>query len=497
MDYEKEEELQLKSVNRFHNGEGRLLDKDLNSSENHLYYYTLDGKGYAGAVNRDFATGEYYTGVKYGIHSKKLVKLKTPIKINKAVKELPKEKREGRTIDSVFVGDTSFDNLLDLTPDDVKREPLKTLAGIGAKILPFAVRSNKLQGSIDASQLPNWSATGSATQMRAQAPNLQQPNVLPARQESSTTINDLRALRNTIFEIFKHCVRMFSRTKNDLYRQYALTIKEFLDELTSQGTPAQQLQDAYQFWNSIEEAVNELDREMSDFVPPKEQNRIRTRQSEEPIIQLQEERKTPVVKRTAPRKKDEGQSSSENAPIIPSRPPPRGKQPVAPFEAPQEEEPVLEIDAPDDVPDPRTGPKNRIRYNKDRRARISARAVELYKSRSQTVKRERFVEIAMLLNDGDFTEGQIKSFVEYPLIKNVNASITPMYERLSDERLVAEIIYSHNRIVSPYKPVHILLGIVFNISPLLIKNRWINSNEGSNARKVMGNLGWVNGKKKD
>lgn len=495
MNYEREEQLQLKSVNRFHNGEGRLLDKDLNSSENHLFYYTLDGKGYAGAVNRDFATGEYYTGVKYGIHSKKLVKLKTPIKINKRVLELPKEKREGRTIDSVFVGDTSFDNLLDLTPDDVKKEPLKTLAGIGAKILPFAVRSNRLQGNIDSSQLPDWSATGSA-QMRTEAPNLQQPNVLPSRQEFSNTATELRVARNTLFEIFKHCVRMFSRTKNDLYRQYALTIKEFLDELPTQGTPEQQLQDAYQFWNSISEAVDELDRETGDVVPPKEQGRIRTRQSEEPIIQLQEEQKTPVVKRNAPRKKDVGQSSSENEPI-PPRPPPRGKQPVAPFEAPQQEETVLEIDAPDDVPDPRTGNKNRVRYNKDRRARISAKAVSLYKSRSQTVKRERFVEIAMLLNDGDFTEGQLKSFVEYPLIKNVNASISPMFERLSDERLVAEILYSHNRIVSPYKPVHILLGVVFNISPVLIKNRWMNSTEATNANNVMRNLGWINGKKKD
>jgi hypothetical protein len=65
---------------------------------------------------------------------------------NKEVNELPKEPRETRTIDSYYVGDSGFEDPLNVDPS-YANTPMEKLAIMAARALPFAQRSNTLQRS--------------------------------------------------------------------------------------------------------------------------------------------------------------------------------------------------------------------------------------------------------------------------------------------------------------------------------------------------------------
>ena len=528
MDYEEEEKLKFRSIERFARGEARLLDKDLNDSSPNLYYYLLEGKGYNGAVNRDFQTDEYFTGANFSIFSKKLVKLKTPIPIPKEVKELPKEEREGRTIDSYFVGDQSFDSFLDVNPEDVGKNPLKNLTGIAAKILPFAIRSNQLQGEANAIP-PDWTAYG-VPSTPALAPELQPPEVLPAEGQGQNVLQEIQVLRFQIDNLINRCVNNYARTRNDVFRQYAANLDDFLRELPLHP-PDRQLEDCLQIIPMATTAIEELEREPVRQPPPARQPPARiTGQEPRPVPPParqppgQEPRPVPPPKsQTAVvrKKRDEG-SSSLNVPpelrplpdpsvFIRPAPPPKSQTalvrkkkdegssssnvPPEPRQPPPPKNPFEDVGpaATEPVPQQERGPltdTQRKRGNKERHAMYVEKAKQLYPPGNNFGwKRDRYGEISMLLNDGDFTQKEIRKFVEFTYISDTRANENVARRRLENLDC-AEMVFSHNRINPPHKAVHLLLGKIANISPSFI-TKWLDLPDAKSVQTAMRMCNWV------
>lgn len=78
-------------------------------------YLLLDGKPYAGTFHKEFlknGKAKYWTGVNFNHFSRPLKELKQAIETDEFIEEMPKEDRELRTYENIFVGEDIVDGFV-------------------------------------------------------------------------------------------------------------------------------------------------------------------------------------------------------------------------------------------------------------------------------------------------------------------------------------------------------------------------------------------------
>lgn len=268
MDYDLEYTLKEKALRALDSDNAQLFDNDAYDSTMNVYYYTLNGKGYNGAVNRNHRDDTYYTGVNFGKYSKKLVKLKTPIAIpKKKVKLLDRLDRETRTIENSFMGDNAFEDLLSLSPNDKVDRPLEKLAILTARSLPFATRSNTLQGTQLFARRPPTDYTQPFPREEANRsfrypPTLPNPNIGSAEREAfnASLQAEIPIIYQDIYATYLHLIQEYQETGDETYDFIIKYITDEVSKISFQNdTPLAQLTKLKRIKSFVDDYADLLD----------------------------------------------------------------------------------------------------------------------------------------------------------------------------------------------------------------------------------------------
>ena len=503
MDESQEQILKLEYVLEHSGNQPRTLTTfDPDDPRHRLAYFKYkDGTLYDGIFNKDFVTNQYYTGKVFSASSVKLIRLQTPIKMEPDdVKKLPTLDSELRTYENSFVGTDDFSFLLNSGPDDPVDKPLEKLALMAARAMPMAdYNRNFVQQGLDM-RMPNGTVPpiGELSNINVIRPSVMEPvgietidpSILQPNETDKymapnpTSIsNRLRDLTGQVQDLIRESIRGYNRTGAPAYQDVTIILVDLLDNI--QGTPEEQIIEIMDVFASADQQIGILNYEYRDTVRDYKKSTRSARiganliQPEllptiQPPTTIGKSTVTPVKKRERLLLTDREQPST---PDTVERPPQNAIERYVP---PDEQPPEI-------APNPTV--RERLQSNRSRKNTFETIAEGKYKK--NIVYRNRYVAISILLRDNTFTDSVMKKLVEYPFIPNRKNNTTDAYQRLSDEvELIIQVIYSHNQISPPWKAVHLLLEVVFNVHRGFIQT-WLNTVDGNAVRFALKEVGWT------